>query len=165
MVTEIHKEIQTSIQEATSLEQVKEGLLSFLFEEKLHNPDLKIAYVSGIITSDGPEHVERNIERLAWVTNEIRNEYPEYLVFSATDVFTNEVFERINAKDYPYHEWLAFWRKILTQSGISKVFMTPRWINSQGAWDEFKTAIKAGIETTYYIPLQYLPPDRSSQLP
>src|SRR3990170_3226698 len=134
MVTEVYKEIQTSIGKATNLNQVEEGLLSFFAEQKLYNPDLKIAYVSGIISSDGPEYIERNIKRLASVTNEIRNEFPEYLVFSATDVFTNEVFERINAKNYPYHEWLAFWRKILTQSGISKVFMTPRWINSQGAW-------------------------------
>jgi hypothetical protein len=99
----------------------------------------RIGFVSGIITSDGERSIDLNLRRLAGYTEFLRetNDFP---IFSATDIFDEELIKRIG-----YHEeerWMSFWKSVLISGHITDLFMTPRWRDSRGANGEYK----AGME-------------------
>lgn len=58
--------IREQVRKATTLAEVGEGLLKVLAQRK------PVGYVAGIITSDGPEHINDNIRRLGEWTERIR---------------------------------------------------------------------------------------------
>jgi hypothetical protein len=103
---------------------------------------VKVGYVSGIITSDGKEHIDRNIALLKRNTSRIR-EAVDFPVFSAADIFHNESYDKFDGIEE--HEWYAFWKNILKSGYVAEIFMTPRWEHSAGAKDEFAAAGEAGI--------------------
>lgn len=123
------------------LSMVYDGLIGLLGEVSAGGK-IKIGYVSGIITSDGEEHVDRNMELLRRNTSRIR-ESVDFPVFSAADIFHNESYDKFDGVDE--HEWYVFWRNVLKSGYIREVFMTPRWEHSAGAKDEFAAAGEAGI--------------------
>lgn len=136
--------IYKHVKNASSLSEVKYKVLEALIELNELDEMKKIGYVSGIISSEGREYVDRNMKVLAQYTNELRskNKFP---IFSATDVFDDEVFERIDAHNLPYEDWLVFWRDILSAGYVTDIFMTPRWEKSKGAIDEYETAKNLGL--------------------
>lgn len=138
--------LQANIQTAQSLEEIRDGVLIAFGE--IGKDFKRIGYVSGIITSDGPKFVKRNMENLLLYTESLRdkNNFP---IFSAGDIFTEEVFERVDAFNLPSHHFLKFWREILVSGWVTDIFMTPRWDESKGALDEHEVAEKQNLKIHY----------------
>lgn len=147
--------------ENDSLSGVCEDLIGLL-KDVSGGGRVKVGYVSGIITSDGKEHIDRNMALLKRNTSKIR-ESVGFPVFSAADIFHNESYDKFGGIEE--HEWYAFWRNVLKSGYITEVFMTPRWEHSAGAKDEFATAGEAGIlvNHTFAKPEVHEPADTNTQ--
>lgn len=137
--------IAERVKAATNLNEVRDAVIAVFEEARTEKGVIRIGYVSGIITSDGPEYVERNLAILARHTENLRLAH-DFPIFSSTDVFDNKVFERINANKIPVQAWLDFWREILESGHITDMFMTPRWEVSIGARDEYQNAQRLGLK-------------------
>ncbi|MCL5435555.1 MAG: hypothetical protein M1275_00505 [Patescibacteria group bacterium] len=129
-----------AIGEAENLEEVYKGLLSVL-NQLNRRRDMRIGYVAGIITSEGLEHAEKNFKRLDRFTSALR-ERRGFPMISAPEVFDGEVFvrQRASRPGYGKEDFLRFWRSVLASGHVTDVFFTPRWEESAGSIDEFKTA-------------------------
>ncbi len=105
----------------------------------------KFTFVSGLISADGPQFIDRNMAVLTDFTDHIRKDSTAP-VMSATDVFHRSLLDlyRTESRD----GWAVFWRKVL-RSGISTLIMTPRWEDSYGAKDEHGFALQTGIQIEY----------------
>ncbi|MDP2671732.1 MAG: DUF4406 domain-containing protein [bacterium] len=136
--------LQEHVKEASTLAEVLEGVFK-AFHVAGDGKKKSIGYVSGIITSDGPDKIQKNIEVLDGYTAKVRAQR-EFPIFSAVDVFSNEVFARLNAFELPAESFEDFWRQILNSGWVSHIFMTPRWQESKGATDEYKTAKKLALK-------------------
>ncbi len=107
---------------------------------------VKVVYVSGMISSDGPPKIPENLRLLAKRTEEIRVKEDEALVFSASDIFSVELGNRLHATGVLGADYMLFWRKILEAGIVDTVVMTKRWRNSVGARDEFNVAMELGLK-------------------
>lgn len=143
----MHEAIIENVARANTLEEVKSGVIH-VFEEARKNGAMRIGYVSGIISSDGPEFVERNVRILQQYTENVRGMHG-FPIFAPTEVFTEEVFKRINAHEIPVQDWLDFWKDILEAGYITDIFMTPRWEKSVGATDEYNNATRLKLLVHY----------------
>jgi len=143
------EKIAEAVKEANSLTQVREFLFN-VFREYRQAGNNRIGYVSGTITSEGREHIQRNIERLAKFTDHIRTQY-EFPIFSPTDVFSDALFARLDAAGFKNADWVIFWREVLGTKDrfVTDMFMTPRWEKSQGAADEHRIAKEVGMNIVY----------------
>lgn len=65
--------------------------------------------------------------------------------FSATDVFDDNLFRRIDAGGAKHEDYSIMWRQVLESRLITGVRMTPGWKRSKGATDEYQTALKMGL--------------------
>lgn len=140
--------LKKAVAKAQELHEVKKIVTELLESIKVENEMQRIGYVAGIITSDGNEHIERNIKKLIEHTENLRNQH-DFPIFSAPDVITPEVFERIDAINIPSKTWQEFWRDLLTTGHITDIFMSPRWEKSNGAIDEHETAKRLNIKIHY----------------
>lgn len=145
-------DIQKAISHATSLQEIVTSFNN-LCKSLYENGDKRIGYVAGILFSEGPEHVQKNIHILQKHTEKVRAEH-QFPVFSSVDLFyTNEFYDQIKDTKLPYAEkrnaFFAFYREILSNSYITDIFMTPRWELSQGATDEHNTAKKQKLIIHY----------------
>lgn len=113
-----------------------EKTVEVLAEIKKESKDGRVGYVSGIISSDGPEFLERNRKILQEKTEKARETY-EFPIFSANDIFSPELVDRLGHKSSNY---INFWRKILHAGLVTDVIMTTGWERSKGATDEHITA-------------------------
>lgn len=112
----------------------------------------RIGYVSGIISSDGPDKIQENIERLKKYTDFVRASH-KFPVFSATDIFTKQVYEVCNReREILNSEFIEFWRNLLETGFVTDLFMTPRWDESEGATDEHLIAEHLGLNIHYVSP-------------
>lgn len=147
------KDIQKSITKAMSLDEIATDVLSLFDEIKLEEKTKKLGYVSGIITSEGKDKMSQNIKRLDKFTEHVRSSY-DFPIFSATDIFTDEVYSRLAEMKMEHAElhkkFVRFWRTILSGGHVTDIFMTPRWHTSRGATDEHITAQELGLKI-YYI--------------
>ncbi|MDE1865393.1 MAG: hypothetical protein KGH94_02005 [Candidatus Micrarchaeota archaeon] len=107
----------------------------------------QVGFVSAIIGSDGPQLVDRNMAILADYTDRFRNS-TSYPVISAADVFHMELLDQYRSVPNSANGWFGFWRKVLG-SGVSDLFMTPRWTESAGAMDEHEFARETKIRIHY----------------
>lgn len=139
--------------DSTNLASVRDKVIALFDQTTQRTGTKRIGYVAGIINSDGPEKVEENRQRLAEYTERIRGEQ-DFPIFSATDIFTKELFTRLEEVKLGGPEktqaFLQFWREILEKGRITDIFMTPRWEQSLGARDEHETATRLGI-TIHYV--------------
>ncbi len=146
------KKIGTALKNATTLHHVKKELVKLLEITKNKNGDIQIGYVAGILNSDGPAHIEKNRRKLATYTEKLRQIH-EFPIFSNVDIFSNEVYNRLEEWRLSLEEREAkarlFWREILESGHITDIFMTPRWDKSKGATDEHETAKKIGLKIHY----------------
>ena len=112
----------------------------------------RIGYVSGIVSSDGPDKIQENIERLKRFTDSVRSTH-QFPVFSATDIFTDRIYEVCNReRKITQSEFIDFWRELLNSKLITDLFMTPRWDESEGATDEHTFAEQLGLNIHYISP-------------
>lgn len=148
----MHKDIGPSLKSAKTLHHVKRDLVKLFRITKKKSSIVKIGYVAGAITSDGPEYFQANRKRLADYVKKLRKIH-KFPMFSAIDVFSSEIYEKLEEWKLPFNERevkaRSFWRKILKSGHITDVFMTPRWEKSKGATDEHKTAKEIGLKIHY----------------
>lgn len=134
--------------DSTNLAAVRDKVVALFDQTRQRTGTKRIGYVAGIINSDGPEKVEENRQRLAEYTERIREEQ-DFPIFSATDIFSKELFAKLEEVKLGGPErneaFMRFWREILESGNVTDIFMTPRWEQSVGATDEHKTATKLGI--------------------
>lgn len=109
------------------------------------NREGKFAFVSGIISSEGPEFIKRNMAVLADFTDHVRGSSAAPTM-SASDVFHEGLLGRY--RDAGIEGWVIFWRKVIA-SGVGTLIMTPRWESSYGARDEHGFALKSRITVEY----------------
>lgn len=143
------EKIREAIRTAESLDKVKSGVIEVLRVVREDDQTIRLGYVAGIVTSDGPAKINENVTRLEAYTEQVRAEQG-FPVFSSTDVFSQSLFDQINARSLPNQVWLDFWRDVFGSGHVTHLFMTPRWEQSTGAQDEHETAKRLGI-TVHYI--------------
>ncbi|HLE49503.1 MAG TPA: DUF4406 domain-containing protein [Patescibacteria group bacterium] len=143
------EKITGAVKESNSLAQVRDSLFGVFREYRLAGYN-RIGYVSGAITADGKENIPKNIARLGRFTEQIRTQQ-EFPVFSATEVFDDELFKRLDAAGFVNSDWEVFWREVLgaEEKFVTDMFMTPRWEKSRGATDEHKVAQEVGMTIVY----------------
>lgn len=133
------------LRDTCTMEEVSKVVLGILKDVREAGAE-RIGYVSGMISSDGPGFVERNIKRLAGYAEVIRGR-EHFPVFSPTDVLFNELYVRLKHETEP--RWYWFWETILSGGQVTDVFFTPRWESSLGARDEERVARKIGLNRHY----------------
>lgn len=141
--------IRAKVKDSSTLDEVRDNLIS-LFKEFREKGHARIGYVSGIITSDGKEHMARNIKRLEAYTDKIREEQG-FPIFAPTDVFDDVLFKRLDANGFVNEDWMMFWEEVLASEErfVTDMFMTPRWQESKGANDEHRIAKEIGMTIVY----------------
>ena len=145
----MQERIRVAVKESGTLAEVRDNILT-LFKYMVEEEGVtQIGYVAAIITSDGEEKVGENIARLQRYTEHVRKTQ-NYPVFSATDVFTEELYERLFAAGFKNDDWIVFWREVLGKDFVTDIFMTPRWEQSTGASDEYQTAKRTGKNLHYF---------------
>ncbi|MFA5933047.1 MAG: hypothetical protein WCV81_02125 [Microgenomates group bacterium] len=144
-----------SVNTSTNLDQTFTNL-SQVLEEVRMSKSPRIGYVAGIITSDGSELIEKNIEILRLYTNLIRVQ-SGIPTFCASDVFGHGLYERLEEMKLSYSErepkFVNFWRKVLTSGHVTDIFMTPGWTRSNGARDEHSLSKEINLRLFYINPL------------
>lgn len=145
----MRSKIDKALINANSIDEVKKLLLGVLKGVRTEG-STQIGYVAGILTSDGPQNIDKNVKRLRKFTDKIRaeNGYP---IFSSTDVISDHLFKKLGAKLFERADWEEFWREVLgtKEKFVTDIFMTPRWQESRGATDEHKTAKENGLKIHY----------------
>ncbi len=140
--------IQQTVQKAENFEEVLLLTIKVISEIKKQKQDARIGYVSGKVTADGAAHITENLARLHRFTKQLEQIHGEH-IFSAADVFSEEVYWKINLPR-PIHEkdFYEFWRKIVS-SGVTDIYMTPEWEKSTGARDEHEIATTLKLKIHY----------------
>ncbi|MBI4054151.1 MAG: hypothetical protein HY397_02360 [Candidatus Doudnabacteria bacterium] len=110
----------------------------------------RLGYVAGIISSDGPDRIQENLQRLDYYTRRLQSRH-DFPLVSATEVFPPELLERLRASGHGKDQFIVFWRKVLGSGHVTDIFMTPRWEYSLGAQDEHKVARALGLRF-HYVP-------------
>ena len=145
-------EIYQALQGTTCLDEALHRLTVLFSQIKDKNPDQRIGYVSGIISSDGDEKLPENIARLSGFTDKLRDEVG-YCLFSATDVFGNGLREKVEEMKLPRQQrepiLIQFWGNVLKTGYVNDIYMTPRWTESQGARSEYEISKQEGIVVFY----------------
>lgn len=144
--------IYEEIKHATKLDHIRVGLIR-VFESVQHFESQKrIGIVSGIVSSDGDENIEKNVRRLDKFTVAVRKKIG-IPTFSTADVFGKEMYNKIEEfrieKELREQRFRRFWEIVLQSGHITDIFMTPGWERSTGATEEHKIAKKLGIKVHY----------------
>lgn len=141
--------IEEAVKNAKNINEVKDSVLSVLKEFKSDGA-IRIGYVAGLVTSEGPENIDKNVRRLVKFTEHVRaqNDFP---IFSSTDVISDELFKKLGLEEFQKTDWEKFWRDILGAEGryVTDIFMTPKWEISRGSKDEHKVAKEVGMRIHY----------------
>ncbi len=132
-----------AIATSKNIYEVSEATLNVLSLVRREHPDQTIVYVAGAITADGPDKIEENSRILAERAAQVRKVHP--LTFSAPDIFTPEVYQKIKGLSLPQEQYFHFFRRKLRSGFIDVVYMTPGWVRSSGSRDEYQTAHTNGI--------------------
>lgn len=104
------------------------------------------AFVSGMISSDGPKLIDRNMNILSESTDHVRGISPKP-VTSASDIFHKELLAKFR-ETTTQEQWDLLWKNVL-DSGINQLIVIPRWNFSRGAKVEHDHAIRKGIPVEY----------------
>ncbi len=118
------KYLKKALKEASTLDQIVDIIAAITRDIQKKEPGAKIGYVSGKVTADGKEHIQKNLLRLHVFTKKISKTHGRF-IFSAADIFSDEMYWKLNLPR-PIHEdeFYDFWRKVL-QAGITDIYMTP----------------------------------------
>jgi t-SNARE complex subunit (syntaxin) len=127
-----------------TLNELEKAVLKVLSKHAAER--VNIGYVAGVLTSDGPEKIAENVEKLINTTNQIRNKHKDILIFSSTDIFNEKLVFAL--EDYKKDRHLLenkfhkFWENILSSGYVNDIFMTKGWERSKGAKHEYQVAKK-----------------------
>jgi len=142
--------IRESMVQAPDLESARFALTKIFRDLKETQPDATIGFVSGIITSDGFEHIDRNLQMLSVYAHQIKEGglFGPYVI-SPADVFNKPLFAKFDNAGAKEEHYLKFWREILRSRLVDFVFMTPGWERSRGASAEFLIAKQVRLNILY----------------
>lgn len=133
-MTKFIENLQTALSPSRSIAEANQRLLSFLRNQNLPN-----AYVAGIMTSDGPTYVDRNLANLRAYTQLVRTKRPDLNIFCSPEVFV-DIWEFLRKNNTTEEQYGDFWDQIILRGNIRELFLTPRWRESRGAVREVATA-------------------------
>lgn len=136
--------LTTSISGSSSLLEAELNFLEALKYIKEQSPDLLIYYLIGTVTSDGPEYIERNLQLLK-ERSQKAGEVLDGIVFSAADIFNQQLFDRFDKRGAVNQDYLDFWEDILKSGFITDIIRASGWEKSMGASHENKIASQEGI--------------------
>jgi len=139
----MQNKIQQAVKGLETLDEIRDALLAYFGEANFK----KLGYAPGMISSEGPEHIERNRKRLQEITRELEAK-KGFPIFCASDVLNAEVIQILH-KSLLVEDFLKFWRDILGSGYITDIFMTPGWEKSVGARDEHKIAQSLNLKIFY----------------
>lgn len=145
MLFDFDTALQDQLRAASTMKEVRDGLIALLARVKAEHPEERILYVIGIISSDGAEHVQRNLDALERNTKLLREHYGPF-VFSARSVWSDELFARVGSPNIPEQDFIQLWDEMLHCGCISGLLLTPRWEISRGAQDEHRIARSLNLE-------------------
>lgn len=138
-----------SVHSFSDLFPVVSGVLEYVRQEGI----TRIGYVSGIISSDGPDKIAENRIRLNRITDLLRST-EQFPIFSAVDIFSDHIYEVCSRDGRKSNsDFINFWRSVLKTKLITDIFMTPRWEESEGATDEHNIAEQLGLNI-HYLPIK-----------
>lgn len=146
----MRSDIQQALKGIHNLKNAEERLCDFLASLRKKDSKLRIGFVCGMISSEGREYIDENMARLQTYVQTISSRV-KYPIFSSADVFTPEVYTAVNLADRTNEEFIQFWRGIFKSKTVTDVYFTPRWIKSDGARDEFETALQEGVNVHIFI--------------
>ena len=151
-LTIMRNEIYQEIQNSSSLDHVREGLARVFNAVKSAEKNQRIGVVSGIISSDGDENIERNTRRLEQFTKAVSGKFG-IPVFSTADVFGNGMYDKVEEfqfeRELREQHFRNFWKMVFETGHITDIFMTPGWERSIGAYDEHEIAKEKGMIIHY----------------
>lgn len=130
---------------ATTLDECKTRVISVLGQLRMDSDH--IGQVCGMISSDGPQHIPRNLDTLRNYTELLRRA-SLFPVYCAADAFPIGFLNKL--PKYPQSKWILFWREILASRLVTDILLIPRWNLSEGARDEHETAHRLGL-TVHYV--------------
>lgn len=97
----------TSLQNNSNLEEIFQGLLDIIANEKKKLSTARAGLVSGIVNSDGPEHKKSNRELLKLYAKKLRKQY-HFPIISSPDIFTDELYEKLKRTNTAYEDFDRF---------------------------------------------------------
>lgn len=111
-----------------------------------------------MVSSDGLDKIPQNMAKLQGYTLLMGQRYPGAAFFSAADIFTTDVYERLAEFKLPKPEidfvFIEFWRGILQSGNISDLSFTPRWRKSLGSRDEHDIAIEQRLPHQFIMKIK-----------
>ena len=138
-----------SVSLSRTLDEARIKFLSALEKTTRERPGIKICYVIGTVTSDGPEHIQENLKLLKERSAKVAETF-EGIAFSAADLFNQTLFDRFNKVGAKNQDYLDFWEAIIKSGYITDIVRTPKWQLSIGASHESKIAIEGGLQVQDY---------------
>lgn len=142
-ILNIRELLRTRLTESDNLKLIYAKTISTIKECRRYSN--QVGYVSGIITSEGKNKVQNNLRILDYHTNSLKNSI-KYPVFSAHDVFTDDIIRTLSNNGIKAIDYELFWDDVIASGLITDIFMTPRWQLSRGAKKEHKASVKQGIK-------------------
>lgn len=154
-IEEIGEEIARVRKEAgnrlLTVGEFRNAIIAALRKIQEKHPGAIVGYVAGSVTSDGPEYVDQNVQRLAQYAKRLRKRVSPY-VFSTQEIFDKTHQDEINDKgEEAQVELRRFWRDIQDSGYITDLFMTPGWERSAGARDEHEAALQNPKIKIHYL--------------
>jgi len=140
--------LRYNVERAESLQDLYARVVTTLYVIRRDEPQSKIAFVSGIVTSDGVEHIEENLQRLRDYSLRIRQHKFIY-AFSAGDVFPMELINKLLAQGSTNEDVTAFWESLFRQSLVTDMIFTPGYERSAGSQMEKRIAEELGLPMHY----------------
>lgn len=139
-----------SVQPATTITDARVRFLSALEKVTHDTPEIKICYVIGTVTSEGPEHIDENLKLLKERSSKVAEHF-DGIVFSAADLFNQTLFQRFDSAGAKNQDYLNFWEEVIRSGYITDIVRTPKWQLSRGASHENRIATEVGIGIQDYI--------------
>lgn len=148
----MRERITHAVAPAENLDQLEERLTAFLASITQEEGLERIGYVAGCVSSDGEEHIQHNLEKLAEHTRGLEREHG-FPLFCVTDIFTPELYRRLEEMEWPVEareqRMRSCFCNILQSGHITDLIMTPGWEGSTGSWEEHSTAETNGLRIHY----------------
>jgi len=129
-----------SVSKTKTIEKAGGKFIDALDKIRKEHPEMKIYYVIGTVTSDGPEFIERNLGILKSISENVGHKLNKSVVFSAADIFNDKLFRRFNSHGAVNQDYLNFWDKVISSGCIEGIVRAPGWERSAGASHESNTA-------------------------
>ena len=142
--------LMESVFPATTINDAQTRFLSALEKTRIENPGIKICYVIGTVTSDGPEHIDENLRLLKDRSAKVAEHF-DGIVFSAADLFNQTLFARFDGAGAKNQDYLNFWETIIRSGFITDIVRTPRWELSIGASHENRIANEVDLQIHNYL--------------